>query len=1371
MSVQSEKSSDQGLFTLPVNPAPAVAVAEGQVCVFPASHEQSRYWILDQLEGVSTASNMAIAFRLEGKVESGLVETSLHELVLRHEALRTTFRMVEGELSQVVAEAPQFGFSLSDFRSLPGEEAVARAEEAILEHGRTHIDLAAGPLFHARLIHVSEMEHFLAFTIHHIVCDGWSNGVLVRDFALIYAALSESRPVSLPDLPFQFADFTVWQQEWLKSDQAQTALSFWRDHVRREMPAVDLPTDAPRSAHKSAPGHIESLLLTPALTAKLKSYCRRRDATMHQILLAGFEGLISRYTDQTEFLLGSTIANRTQPGMEHVVGRFANPQIILADVEGDPSYRELVERVKGWSAKSYAHQDLPFSRLMEEFQLDQSGATSQFLQVYFVYQKAFMQPQQAGALKVIPRPSVSGGVNFDLLVSIVEREEGPRLQIEYNTQLFRKERIERLLKMYVRVLDAAMEDESLRVSQYPLLAAEERAWLALAGRDATPFDLHGESICSWLDRWTASRETATAIVEGPRQVSWRELDDQSASFAAGLLRLGVQPGQTAAIRMESSANAVAAVLAAMRVGAAVLPVPQTASVAEWNLLLLEFEPAIALACSEFAAEFHTLTSFSQLAKAAQEAGRFPPKQLPLAPERIAWLNLRTDASGYYKATPVHHEATLQAMLGASRTLGMRAGDAVLIWPAPAANEALTDLLVPLLAGCSVFYAGDLSAAAVQSLADREQVAFAIHTPAGFSQLIADGWKCDPRVHLVARGPGANTASVARLAGMLERSSVGQSGARRLGPHAGRIAWLPISPWGPGPFAVGQVTNFHPSSSSNGQATEPVCTMLPLAGHQLTVVDRYGNCSPYGVPGELRIEPPAPNSPSSAAVTSESLESFASRGSREKMNSGFLARYSPDRGFELIDARSRQIRLHGYRLRLNDLENALYRNPEIASANATILRSGAASTLAAYVTEFHGGRLLVENVGQWLRETAPGHLAAAQLIPAPAIPRRADGTANFSAMPRPGAARLSAAPTDGEPARDELEKKLVKIWEDTLGVQGIGIRTSFFSLGGYSLTIVRLFARINKAFGMSLPITTIFNAPTIEQMAGLMRGSIAYSPLVPIQPKGSLPPLFLIHSYLIYEGMRSVLGDQRPLYGLRELEGDDYLSIEERAATYVREMRSVQPSGPYFLGAWCAAGPLAVEAARQLADAGEKTAMVVLFDSWRPGYAAEFSKLQASNPNMSRQAVLKRKVRYHRLKLKPLNLRGKAKYSWEVITTKIRSSRDKLYLRHWDMAQLFLNRFGIPLPHFMHNVSLKTILSVQAFKGKPFPGRITLIRATEAPYLPQADPACGWNDLALGGVDVFFTPGTHESMFVEPNLSDLGKILHGNFERAAENQSR
>ncbi len=1324
---------------------------EAQVCVFPASQEQSRYWILDQLDGASTASNMAIAFRLEGMADDALIERSIRELTLRHEALRTNFRMIDGELSQIISDEPRFALSISDLRSLAPAAAGDRAESLIREHGRVHIDLAQGPVFFVHLIHVTDQEHFLAFTIHHIACDGWSNGILVRDFAEIHAALSENREPKLPALPFQFADFTVWQQEWLETDEAAAALAFWREHIRRSLPAIDLPTDHPRSASKSAPGDIESLLLPPELTAKLKAYCRRNDSTMHQVLLAAFQGLISRYTGQHEFLLGSTIANRTQPGMENVVGRFANPQVILADVHGNPEYRELLRRVADWSAKSYAHQDLPFSRLMEAFQLDQSGATSQFLQVYFVYQKAFMQPQEAGNLKISPRPSVSGGVNFDLLVSVVERAEGPRLQIEYNTALFEKARIRRLIEMYSRILEAVMDADSLRVSEFPLLAPGEKNAIEISGLNPLRVDTGAHSIPSWIAQWMAAHGSDTVIVTGNRRVNWRSLEARSREFVRGLKTLGVKAGQTIALRMEPTPDTAAAALAVLRMGGVVLPIPQTTAVEEWNLILLDLQPAFSLGQQAAAEKFSTLTSFEHLSKAAAEAPNTSETELfsPL-PAHPAWLNVQADITGHYRVTAVSHQATLQSMLGALSALDMRQGDAVVVWPAHGSAQAWTDLLLPLLGGALTVHPNGTSARHLQALLNSEQATFAFATPGEFAALAAGGWKGDRRLHLVCRGIGTTAANLKRLA-----------------RFPGKIDVLYSSPFTAGPFAVAPL-----KISADRATTSLESRLLPLAGQQLIVLEPSGSPVPFGIPGELAVR----------------QSSHTGAGAR----TGYLARSFPDRGFELLGLADRTVRLHGYRLRLSELENYLYEIPGIATAEAILLRgAGNDPLLAAYITgapstrhagtghaaidhsgNGHAGAVpSPQAISALLKKEAPGHLSSAEIIAVDSIPRRIDGTANFSTLPRPSASRSASSAPASEMVspRDELETKLAGIWEEVLGIRGIGIRTSFFSLGGYSLMIVRLFARINKAMGTSLPITTIFNAPTIEQLAGILRGNIVYSPLVPVQTGGTKPPLFMIHSYLVYQGLRSVLGEDRPFYGLRELDGDEEMTIENRAASYVREIRSVQSAGPYYLGGWCAAGPLAVETARQLTEAGERVEMVILFDSWRPGYAAELAAIQAANPHMRRKAVLRRMYRFHQKSLERLSTGEKIKYFWGRGMGKLRSSRSKLYLNHWNIVQRLFTLFGLPLPALMHNVSRNTLEAIKEYKGQPFPGRITLIRASQAAYSPQADPACGWKTLALHGVDVRFAPGDHESMFLEPNLSALGEILNSCLETAAEGE--
>jgi thioesterase domain-containing protein len=309
-------------------------------------------------------------------------------------------------------------------------------------------------------------------------------------------------------------------------------------------------------------------------------------------------------------------------------------------------------------------------------------------------------------------------------------------------------------------------------------------------------------------------------------------------------------------------------------------------------------------------------------------------------------------------------------------------------------------------------------------------------------------------------------------------------------------------------------------------------------------------------------------------------------------------------------------------------------------------------------------------------------------------------------------------------------------------------------------IVRLFARINKALSASLPITTIFNAPTVEQLADIVRGRAYYSALVPVQTKGTRPPFFMIHSYLLYQGIPAELGEDYPFYGLRELDTDAKdMTVEQRAANCLDMMRSVQPQGPYYIGAWCAAGPLAVETARQIVASGETVGFLVLFDSWRPGYAAELARQQAGRPEMSLRARLYRKFRFHQYRWRTLSFNQRVRYVSVAVSNKISSLQSKFYLKNWAFAEWFCNRFGLPLPHFMHNVSLTTLNSLKEYQGvEPYSGSLTLIRAKEAPYMPGAKEHCGWESIVKGGIKVLWAPGDHESMFIAPNLQTVGEFL-------------
>jgi thioesterase domain-containing protein/acyl-coenzyme A synthetase/AMP-(fatty) acid ligase/acyl carrier protein len=877
--------------------------------------------------------------------------------------------------------------------------------------------------------------------------------------------------------------------------------------------------------------------------------------------------------------------------------------------------------------------------------------------------------------------------------------------------------------MYLRVLEAVMADDTLKVSQLPLALASSQQSIA-ADNPALPVQV-SRSLAEWLDSKIEELGDASAILIGDERLSWNSLKQRSWAMAAGLQSLGIKPGQIVALRLESGLNDAAAALALLRIGAISLPLPATSTPLEWTALLASQQPALALASATFAAKVVGFTAYEQLLtdgpEKSEQALSYPQSS------DIAWLGVNEAEDGKLSAIPSSHHATLQNLLAAAEALDLRSGDTVLITPAESATDAWVDLLLPLVAGATLFYPDNQKPASLQSLLDQQQVSFAFAAPSGVLTALNDRWAGDRRLNIVVRGGLLSNTLAARLCST---------------PY--RLWSLLSSPQTAGPMAVGKVV--HPTEYSIG--------FTALASQQLVILDENGQQVPVGVSGEL------------TAVTDSG-----------KIGINYLARLSPDLAgkvtLEIIDFVNRRVRLHGYRLRLGELEDLLWKHPAVADTVAALIPVDGVNTLVAYFRTFDSVPDAVRLVRDHFQNAAPGHLAGAELISVDSIPRNAAGSADFALLPAPGSAKLANIATDEYVApRDELESNLVAIWEEVLGIRPIGIRTPFFKLGGYSLMIVRLFARINKTLGTALPITTIFNAPTVEQLADLVRGRAYYSSLVPVHTGGTRPPFFMIHSYLLYQGIPRVMGDDYPFYGLRELETDaEDMTVEQRAAAYLDAIRSIQPTGPYYIGGWCAAGPLAVETARQIAASGEKVGFLVLFDSWRPGYAAELAKEQAGTKEMSLSARLGRKFRFHRNRWRGLSTAGRFRYVAATFTNKFASVKNRFYLKNWAIAEMLCKRFGLSLPHFMHNVSLTTLNSLKEYKGvEPYSGSLTLIRAEQAPYFPGAKESCGWDAIVKGGVNVMWAPGDHESMFLDPHLQKVGELLRKSLAEAYVRQA-
>jgi pimeloyl-ACP methyl ester carboxylesterase len=490
--------------------------AAGEDFVMPCSISQQRFWVLDQLTSGNSALNIPLALELKGPLDVEALHKALHAVIQRHETLRTSFIWQDDEVKQVIASDVRFYFQQKDLTDVPENQR----EEALLKEMNTEalrpLSLTKAPILRVKLLHLEVEYHALLLTLHHIICDGWANGVLVREIGVYYHAILEGRPAALPDLPIHYADYAVWQREWVKTPDFQNQLAYWEKELTGSVPVLDFPTDHPRRTGRMFPSYIESHLLSAQLTEGIKKLCQDLDVTNFMVLYATYAILLHRYTGQSRFVVGTTVANRTRPELEHLIGEFANPLILRADLTNEPTFREFVHRVRDMSLGAMSHQEVPFESILERLESQSGGRDKPAFQAFFLFQKAFMQPAKYGELSIRPFRSVSPGTTFEFTLAIVERAEGIRLQMEYNTELLENATVRRLLRNYETLLKAALENPDAPVSELTLLTEEEsaKAWPTLP-----PKDTSSKAVRPILDSHSILKELKSQLIEHFREAA------------------------------------------------------------------------------------------------------------------------------------------------------------------------------------------------------------------------------------------------------------------------------------------------------------------------------------------------------------------------------------------------------------------------------------------------------------------------------------------------------------------------------------------------------------------------------------------------------------------------------------------------------------------------------------------------------------------------------------------------------------------------------------------------------------------------------------------------------------------------------------
>ncbi|HTG34807.1 MAG TPA: amino acid adenylation domain-containing protein, partial [Thermoanaerobaculia bacterium] len=1061
------------------------------------SFSQQRLWFLDQLEPGSSAYNVPRSFRLSGELDVTAFRSALGALIRRHEVLRTTFPAAGGVPLQVVHPAAPPALSVIDLTALdPAGREVEARRLADLE-ARQPFDLAAGPLLRPRLLRLTAADHVALLTLHHIVSDGWSSGVLIGDLARLYRSFAEGVPAELPDLPVQYVDYAEWQRGWLNGGILEAELAFWRERLAGVPRLLELPTDRPRPMILGDAGGGKLFRLPPELTRSLRDLARREGSTLFMSLAAGFSSLLSRYSGQERFALGTPVAGRTRIELEELIGFFVNTLVLPLDLSGGPSFLDLLERVRAGVLDAHAHQDLPFERIVEELQPERSLSHSPLFQVVLVLQNAPRETLDLPGLSLRQFGSDRRTSKFDLTLILSEQAEGLAGLLEYNAALFDPATVARLAGHFQSALEAAVAAPERAVSSLPLLGAGERHQVQVEWNDRRS-DIPGERCVHELfEREAERRADRVAVTSGDVALSYGELNAMANRLAHRLRRLGVGPEVPVALCAERSAELIIGLLAVLKAGGYFVPLDPRAPAERLALLLEDIGAPVVLTQGSLAGSLPQVAASVFLDKPGDWGEESTDNPVSGAVSRnLAYVMYTSGSTGRPKGVAVEHRSVVRLVRG--NDFAVFGEEEVFLQLAPLAFDASTlEVWGPLLNGgrLVVMAAGVAGLDELGEVLRREGVSTLWLTAGLFHQMVEHNLENLAGVRqLLAGGDVLSPSHVRRL--------------RRELPGLRLIN-------GYGPTEGTTFTCCYPVDDAEALETS-VPIGRPIRNTTVHVLSRELLAQPVGVPGELYTGGwgLARGYLGRPELTAERFVPNPSGPPGDRLyRTGDQARALRDGTIEFLGRLDQQVKIRGFRVELGEIEAVLLAHPAVLAAAATVRQDARGDkTLVGYVVPREPSGFALAEVQGDLRDRLPEYMVPSSWVLLDTLPLNPNGKVDRRALPAPAAAEAVRG-AEAAAFRTLTEELLAAVWCEVLGRERVDPEDDFFSLGGHSLLATQLVSRIRSLFAVELPLRAVFEAPVLSELAGAVErergaGSTARSePLLPVPRSVGLPLSF------------------------------------------------------------------------------------------------------------------------------------------------------------------------------------------------------------------------------------------------------------------------
>lgn len=1061
-------------------PAPRITPRHRDGTALCLSFAQERLWFLDQFHPGNPMYNLLAQYRIPGPVNVLILERCLNEIVGRHEPLRTTFDTVDGRPIQCIAPSLTIPLQVLDLRSTAARERFADAQRRILEEAQREFDLSRGPLLRTTLLRLGEADHLLVLVMHHIVSDAWSMGVFLKELTALYEAYGAGKPSPLPALPIQYADFAAWQREQLQGEILQRHLSYWRQRLKDAPPVLELPADRPRAARQSFKGAMQSFTIAEGVAAGLRALSQREGVTLFMCLLAAFKALLFRYTDRPDLVVGSSIANRNRAEIEGLIGFFVNTLVLRTDLSGNPRFLELLQRVKQITLEAYAHQDLPFEKLVEDLQPQRSLSYNPLVQVMFDFQSAASPGRVSGdahpaapasqvcasAEEGQPPPIVAGTSKFDLTLYVTDVGSAIAGAMEYNTDLFEHASITRTIGHFRTLLAEIVANPAQTLAQLPLLSERERRQILFDwNRTETA---HAEPRCFHQQIESLAEEIpdAPALVYATERLSYEEFNRRANRLAHHLLAMGLAPEARVGVCLERTPDAWVALLAVLKAGGVYVPLDPAYPADRLSFMLNDAGVGIVLTQQALTARLagghqgRLVCLDVQRANIERENDQNPCR--PVALRQLAYMIYTSGSTGRPKGVMIEHGAVRNVADFMVRNFRIPSQSRTLQFASLSFDASLFECLMTLNAGAALYLPtkqASLPGPALTQLLREQAITNAVFMPSVLAALQDEDL---PDLQTIIVGGEACPAEVAK------RWAQDRGFFNGYGPtEATILATVARYVDGMGKPSIGR----------------------PISNIRIYVLDRHQQPVPIGVPGEVHIGGAgvARGYWRRPGLTAEKFipDPFAVSPGERLYKTGDLARYLPDGNLEFLGRVDHQVKVRGFRIEPGEIEAVLNEHPAIHSS-AVVARedSPGDKRLVAYVIGHGAQRPDAQQLRNFLRRKLPEHMIPCAVVSLEEWPLSANGKLDRSALPVPDAQRSADAQAFVAP-RDAIERRLTEIWSEVLGLDRVGVHDNFFDLGGHSLLATQVISRLRDAFQLEVPLQSIFESPTVAELAGII----------------------------------------------------------------------------------------------------------------------------------------------------------------------------------------------------------------------------------------------------------------------------------------------